>query len=223
MLPSPAQTSSFSRLRPARRKGASGGLRGYTGFTVFEKPCSTREYAPFPTKPCWSAALSQSGTGKTGTQADMAAKHKDEKPVKATAKGTTVTYEYANGDKFTIKGNHPDRDQNPGNVVASDFATDHGAVGKDGRFAIFPSATEGWSAMHDVIAGTFGKLSVNDMIAKYAPPSENDTKGYQATATKLAGVKGDAKISTLTPQQVGTLMNVMASRVEGWHGVAYVP
>jgi hypothetical protein len=65
MLPSPAQTSSFSRLsclRPARRKGASGGLGGYTGSTLFEKPGSTREYALFPTKPCWSAALAQSGT-----------------------------------------------------------------------------------------------------------------------------------------------------------------
>lgn len=162
-------------------------------------------------------------TGKTGTQAEMTAKHKDEKPVKATVKGKTVTYEYANGDKFTITGTHPNRDQNPGNVRTSQFARDHGSVGNDGGFAIFPTPSEGWSAMHDVITGSFGNLSVNDMIAKYAPPSENDTKGYQATATKLAGVSGDAKISSLTAQQVGTLMNVMAKRVEGWSGDPYVP
>ena len=61
------------------------------------------------------------------------------------------------------------------------------------------------------------------MIAKYAPPNENDTAGYQATATSLAGVSGAATISTLSGKKVGTLMNVMASKVEGWHGDSYVP
>ena len=190
--------------------------------TASQAAPSTAGTAKTPPAPAQTNGAAQT-KGKTGTQAEMAAKHKDDKPVKATAKGKTVTYEYANGDKFTITGNHPNRDQNPGNVVASGFATDHDAVGKDGRFAIFPTAADGWSAMHDVIAETFGNLSVNDMIAKYAPPSENDTKGYQATATKLAGVSGDAKISSLTAQQVGTLMNVMAKRVEGWSGDPYVP
>ncbi len=62
MIPSPAQTSSFSRRRHVRPKVASGGIRRYTAPKLFEKPGSTREYAPFPTKPCWSAALAQSGT-----------------------------------------------------------------------------------------------------------------------------------------------------------------
>ena len=70
MISPSTTTSSFSRQgrpRPARRKGASGGLGGYTGSTIFEKPCSTRQYAPFPTKPRWGVAKAQTSYTKTPT------------------------------------------------------------------------------------------------------------------------------------------------------------
>ncbi len=220
--------SSFSRQRhttPARQKVASGGLRGYNGSTFFEKRCGTRETAPCSGETRWGAALSQTekpppGPPPTGPSQVVGAP----KPVSAApGKPGTVVYTYADGSTFVAKGNHPDRDNNPGNVIAGKFATEHGAIGSDKGFAIFPSATEGWTAMHDTITGTYGSLSVNDMIAKYAPPNENNTAGYQATATSLAGVSGTAVISTLSTKQVAVLMNVMASKVEGWHGDPYVP
>jgi RHS repeat-associated protein len=154
---------------------------------------------------------------------DVRAKHQGELPVKATASGRTVTYEYANGDKFTITGTHPNRDQNPGNVITGDFATSRGAIGNDRAFAIFPSPAEGWTAMKDTVTGKYGKSTVNGMIESYAPPSENDTAGYQKTVARVSGVTGDSVISSLTPQQLGALLNAMARAVEGWTGVAYVP
>ncbi|NTV72851.1 MAG: L,D-transpeptidase [Holophaga sp.] len=51
--------------RPSRRGGkvASGGLPGYTGASVFEKHCGTRESAPCGWEVRWGAALAQTGDG----------------------------------------------------------------------------------------------------------------------------------------------------------------
>ena len=44
-------------------KSASGGLRSYTGVSVFEKRCGTRESAPCGWEVRWGAALTQTGNG----------------------------------------------------------------------------------------------------------------------------------------------------------------
>ena len=65
MLPSPSVTSSFSRQsrpRHARAKVASGGLRGYTGFKVFEKPGGTRDFSLFEREARQSSALTQTNS-----------------------------------------------------------------------------------------------------------------------------------------------------------------
>ncbi|WP_316413581.1 hypothetical protein [Mesoterricola silvestris] len=161
----------------------------------------------------WGAALSQ--TDKKG-EADKGL------PVKATAKGTTVTYEYKDGSTTKVKGTHPNRDNNPGNLVNGKVAKEHGAIGTDGKFAIFPSAQHGWEALADLLDNKYANSSLNGTIDSYAPPSENNTAQYKADLSRLTGVSGDTVLSTLDKGQKATLANTIG-RIEGWKGVPYVP
>ena len=45
------------------------------------------------------------------------------------------------------------RSNNPGNIEAGRFASAHGAVGSDGRFAIFSSADAGFAALEALLNG----------------------------------------------------------------------
>jgi hypothetical protein len=73
--------------------------------------------------------------------------------------------------------NRSQRNNNPGNLV---FAGQKEAVGKDDKgFAVFPDAPAGWRALHTQIKLDARRgLSLQEFIAKYAPPYENDTRGY---------------------------------------------
>ena len=48
-------------------KSASGGLQGYTGASVFEKPCGTKDSSPCGGERRWGAVLAQTGDGNGGS------------------------------------------------------------------------------------------------------------------------------------------------------------
>jgi len=85
------------------------------------------------------------------------------------------------------------RNNNPGNIDYGAFAKENGAIGSDGRFAIFPSYEVGRKAKEKLIfeGKNYKDLDLKSAIARYAPPSENDTKAYQARV--LAAVGGENK------------------------------
>src|SRR5262249_55934967 len=66
-------------------------------------------------------------------------RRKQEQNASAVAHGRTATITYHDGARETRRGNHPQRDNNPGNMEAGVFTGTHGAIGKDKGFAIFPS------------------------------------------------------------------------------------
>jgi hypothetical protein len=100
---------------------------------------------------------------------------------------------------FNAKGkkpNRPQRNHNPGDIEYGDFAKTHGATGSDGRFAIFPDDETGKNALYALLKTPgYAKLTVDQAIAKFAPPNENNTKGYQASVHKMTGLSGSTTVA----------------------------
>lgn len=82
------------------------------------------------------------------------------------------------------------RNNNPGNIEYGDFARRMGATSSDGRFAIFPTAESGLSALSALLT-SYGNRGINTtqaIINRFAPPTENNTAGYSAGVAKALGV-----------------------------------
>ena len=93
------------------------------------------------------------------------------------------------GEVQRLRGSRNWRNNNPGNIEYGSYARSMGAVGTDGRFAVFPSYEAGRTAKEKLIfegAGYRG-LSLSQAINRYAPPVENDTQAYQRTVLQSVG------------------------------------
>jgi hypothetical protein len=149
-------------------------------------------------------------------------RREQEQHASAVAKGNAVTITYGDGMKETRQGNHPQRDNNPGNVEYGDFARKHGVVGRDGGFAIFPSAEVGWAALDALLRSDYQAMTIDEAIRTYAPRKNrsgqviNDTAKYQASVRAALGVPGGTKISSLTPEQFEILKQTIA-QIEGFN------
>lgn len=108
------------------------------------------------------------------------------------------------------------RNNNPGNIEYGDFARRNGAVGSDGRFAIFPTKEAGSAAMDTLLQSysRSGRKSVRQIIGKWAPGSENDSNGYAEQVAKRLGVSADQPLNMDDPKVASALAREMA-RVEG--------
>lgn len=80
---------------------------------------------------------------------------------------------------FGVPGARPTRNNNPGDIEYGRFARSHGAVGTDGRFAVFNSVEAGYCAMRALLQmPAYSGLTIHQAIAKYAPPDENNVGEY---------------------------------------------
>lgn len=108
------------------------------------------------------------------------------------------------------------RNNNPGNIEYGTFAQANGAVGTDGRFAVFPTYEAGRAAKAALIfeGGNYKNLTLSAAIARYAPASENNTAWYAKTV--LASVSGsDKRMSDFAPAERVAILDAM-ERVEGF-------
>lgn len=106
--------------------------------------------------------------------------------------------------------NLPTRHNNPGDLMAGQFANAHGAIPsapdplypKNGpsRYAVFPSALDGWDALRWLLVGHYAGLSLDEAINRYAPPSENNTASYIAWVCKWTGM---TPATILAPGNIG--------------------
>lgn len=121
---------------------------------------------------------------------------------------------YGNG---TAKegGSRSWRNNNPGNLQYGSFAKKYGAIGTDGRFAIFPDEATGERARVALLRGKYGGYTIAGMISKYAPAFENDTGKYANVISQAAGVSPSAKISELDDDQFRRMVYAMRKH-EGW-------
>ena len=108
------------------------------------------------------------------------------------------------------------RNNNPGNIEYGDYAKSMGAIGSDGRFAIFPDYETGRKAKAGLIfeGKNYSSLPLTDAITRYAPPSENNTQMYQRAV--LAAVDNQNKVmQTYASGERDNIMDAM-ERVEGF-------
>lgn len=109
------------------------------------------------------------------------------------------------------------RNNNPGNIEYGDFTRNRGAIGTDGRFAIFPDVATGRAAKQALLfeGKNYKDKTIAEAIYRWAPPSDgNPTAAYISQAAAGAGVDANTRLSDLTPEQREMMMNAMA-RVEG--------
>lgn len=119
------------------------------------------------------------------------------------------------GNVFTIKGDRNWRNNNPGNLEYGPFAKAHGAIGTDGRFAVFPDVQTGDAARSSLQFEKYGNLTLEQMIAKYAPSNENNTESYTNQVANAAGVSRGTLMKDLTPEQRQRFLDAQ-KKVEGF-------
>lgn len=136
--------------------------------------------------------------------------------IKETGKGYNVV-EYADGKVERRSGTRNWRNNNPGNIEYGDYAKSLGAIGTDGRFAIFPTYEAGRKAKQDLLfeSKNYKDKTISGAISRYAPPSENNTQAYINTVASSIGVSPDTKLESLTPEQRSAMLDAM-ERVEGY-------
>lgn len=142
------------------------------------------------------AALQNNQSG----QANAPQQAQQQNTVTANAKGSSVTYTYPDGSKVVLTGDHPFRDNNPG-----DLRSGHGSIGRDGSFAIYSSLDSGVNALGATLTGKYGDSTISDTMKAFAPAADgNDPVKYAATLASAVGVPVTTKISALTSAQLMT-------------------
>lgn len=109
------------------------------------------------------------------------------------------------------------RNNNPGNIEYGAFAKSMGAIGTDGRFAIFPNYETGRRAKETLLFETssYKNLSLSDAINRYAPSFENDTASYISNVATSAGISADTKMGDIPPAQRDAILDAF-ERQEGF-------
>jgi RHS repeat-associated protein len=138
----------------------------------------------------------------------------------ARGEGRDVIIVYSDGEttheQVRSGGTRAWRNNNPGNLRGGSFSTRHGSIGTAGNFAVFGDLDTGGQAQAALLTGsTYGGLSIDDAIARYAPASENNTARYQAIVRRAAGVDGSTLMRDLTAEQMQSVLAAMR-RHEGF-------
>lgn len=130
--------------------------------------------------------------------------------------GTNQDVPYVQYDgSVNVGGSVSWRDNNPGNIEASSFANAHGAIGTDGRFAIFPDAGTGRQALVSLLrSDSYQALTIEQAMERYAPPDENDTDAYTSFISDTVGVDPSTAMSDLTSDQ----LDAFASGIQTFEG-----
>ena len=137
--------------------------------------------------------------------------------VSAAERGGDVVYTDATGHGIRRTGGTRSwRNQNPGNIRDSKFARRMGAIGAAGGFAVFPDAETGMRAIAALLrSDSYKNLRIADAVARYAPPSENDTTRYQQNLAKLTGLDINIYVRDLSDAQM-TSVTAAIRQIEGW-------
>ena len=129
----------------------------------------------------------------------------------------STTLKMADGTVQVRTGDRNWRNNNPGNIEYGPFAKANGAIGGDGRFAVFPTLQAGQNAMKSLLfnSSSYAGKTIAEALTKYAPPSENNTQNYIQTVTSALGLPANTPMSSLTPAQQQKMIETM-TKVEGF-------
>lgn len=136
--------------------------------------------------------------------------------------GNDIVYFGKNGEEVvkhrpsTTETSRSWANNNPGNIEYGTFAKNHGAIGTDGRFAVFPSVEAGFDAQASLLkSGRYKDLTLAQAIAKYAPPHENDTQAYVNYVSQRSGISANTRLGDLAMPDLLKITYAMAKH-EGW-------
>lgn len=131
-------------------------------------------------------------------------------------KGYT-TIEYQGGKVEKRIGARNWRNNNPGNIEYGSFSKQYGAIGTDGRFAVFPTYDNGRKAKEALLfqGKNYKDLTIGQAISRYAPPSENNTANYINTVVKATGASATTPLQGLSSSQRTAMLNAM-EKIEGF-------
>ncbi|ETT00805.1 hypothetical protein [Providencia alcalifaciens] len=140
-------------------------------------------------------------------------------------------YKTDKGDIVREGGSRSWRNNNPGNIEYGPLAKKFGAIGTDGRFAIFPTEDAGKKAKAYLLfesdiakklstKGDYGEglgyrnKKASQAIRAYAPQEENTTNSYVSQI--IASVGGiDKRMGDYTSEEREKMLDTM-KKVEGW-------
>jgi hypothetical protein len=94
---------------------------------------------------------------------------------------------------FGMEGKPATVNNNPGNIIAGDFATKHGATGVNGPFAVFPDVSTGALAQDALVSHYADKgLTIQQLIEKWSPAAApgNSAPGTQSYVDFVSGQLG---------------------------------
>ena len=126
--------------------------------------------------------------------------------------GTARIYVGNDGNIYEASGgSRAWRNNNPGNLEDGKFARNNGAIGTDGRFAIFPDAMTGFNAMAGLLATSpYQSLTIEGAINRYAPPNENNVENYLKSIEKQTGFLRSTPMNNLSKDNLLKLAKAMA-------------
>lgn len=138
-------------------------------------------------------------------------------PLKSIDRERDVLYICDNGDTICrSNGTRAWRNNNPGNLVYGKFARENGAIGKGGKFAVFPNKETGRAALTELLKGdAYRNLTIARAITKYAPPYQNNVALYRQKLKRMTGLNLDLKLCQLQPEQMAKVVDAICV-IEGW-------
>jgi hypothetical protein len=109
------------------------------------------------------------------------------------------------------------RNNNPGNIewIADASKRWRGMVSKDGRYGVFDTAANGVRAIGGEIRANFrrGQNTLREIIAEWAPPTENDTQSY------LRSVAAELDVGVDVPLSASQIPAIAAAIIKHENGV----
>lgn len=110
------------------------------------------------------------------------------------------------------------RNNNPGNIEDGPFARSQpGYKGSDGRFAIYDTPEAG-TAAKTALLGSYGRKGINTVegvVNRWAPPTENDSGSYAQFVSQKLGVDPRAPLDMSDPRVLSGLSSAIAERENG--------
>ncbi|MBR3148280.1 MAG: hypothetical protein IKF41_02960 [Alphaproteobacteria bacterium] len=110
------------------------------------------------------------------------------------------------------------RTNNPGNIIKSKFASENGAIGVAGRFAVFPNEETGLQATIKLLRSSgYINLQLRQVYHRWAPKGDgnNNPDAYANRVSKLSGVPLNKQIKELDDNEIMRVARAMQT-VEGW-------
>jgi hypothetical protein len=113
------------------------------------------------------------------------------------------------------------RNNNPGNIEYGDYAKKQGAIGSDGRFAIFPDMKTGENAMANLLMGYMqsGNNTISKIVGKWSPAKEN---GMASTTAYINDVAKRTGIDPNKPLEMGELNAVRQAMTQHEGGTSNI-